>query len=827
MDGMVFLDACPIGFSSRDASISRYDIGSPTKSAACFPEGSTSTEYVPVLASSMAGGDVSVPHHITEGLLYRIICRFKEGHVFSADEYGVFEKRFNLRQSDLATKTPFDESDSASDPDAGEFLQHFPAARSIIFLPMWHFQKEKWFAAAIGWTCDSTQCFELGDATYLNAFANSIMAEVLRLEALAVSKAKSDFISSISHELRSPLHGILATTELLRESITSPEDRSLLEMVSSSGSTLLDTMDHLLEHAKINGLAVGRAGRSIKDRRRKRSDREATSALLLCNLAELVEGVVQDAVMGYSRHSVTQGSLSSIIPGAAMPASEQEPPPIVTINIQTGANWNMTLEVGAWKRIILNLVGNALKYTPSGSIEISLTMSERSGDNEVLLAVRDTGIGMSDDYQKYHLFSPFRQENPLSVGTGLGLSIVQQIVDMQGGKIGVKSQQGVGTLVTVAVPVPRTTFPSDVPTSTPMRDIKRLKGLRIGILRHSGRYAVDEESYEQQHTLLHHHKILGVSIASIAHDWFGVDTNIIASLDDHNFDILLLDQALDPLEHVALQTQPLSSKAIVVVRDSQAHKQHPQQIGTTLMLPVGPRRLAQVLLDALDLSQARAESSKQQVALPDVFASIPSDVNDRDILRDLPVPEVQARLSSPALLPTPPESTTPVDTSNGLPKPDVEQSPTQDMDASLSKLSTADQAHSQSSSPYVLIVDDNSVNVRILTTLVSRLNCPHLTASNGLEALQLYTAMYNSQKPFDMVLMDINMPVMDGYASTREIRAFEASQGVSKPSQIIALTGLGNSDSEREAARSGMDLFLTKPVKLDKLRALLGGEMHK
>jgi signal transduction histidine kinase len=85
---------------------------------------------------------------------------------------------------------------------------------------------------------------------YLSAFGNSIMAEVSRIEASALSLAKSDFISSISHELRSPLHGILAGTELLRDSMTQSSESAMLNNIDACGNMLLDTMNHLLDYAK-------------------------------------------------------------------------------------------------------------------------------------------------------------------------------------------------------------------------------------------------------------------------------------------------------------------------------------------------------------------------------------------------------------------------------------------------------------------------------------------------------------------------------------------------------------------------------------------------
>jgi hypothetical protein len=156
MDGMIFLDVSPIGFASRDASINRNDYLDPFNfDQDEFLNHQQSSESASILAScTLLPPDQ--PLQISEGLLYRAIGRYKAGYVFSADEYGVFEKRFTVPNYDEPNHETLSRTTSATshEADAAELFEHFPGARSIIFLPMWHFQKEKWFAAAIGWTSD-------------------------------------------------------------------------------------------------------------------------------------------------------------------------------------------------------------------------------------------------------------------------------------------------------------------------------------------------------------------------------------------------------------------------------------------------------------------------------------------------------------------------------------------------------------------------------------------------------------------------------------------------------------------------------------------------
>lgn len=123
----------------------------------------------------------------------------------------------------------------------------------------------------------------------------------------------------------------------------------------------------------------------------------------------------------------------------------------------------------------------------------------------------------------------------------------------------------------------------------------------------------------------------------------------------------------------------------------------------------------------------------------------------------------------------------------------------------------------QTRRPNVLLVDDNPINLKVLVMCVAKMGCTYTKAANGLEALNAYKA---SAIPYDMVFMDLSMPVMDGITATREIRAFEDRRKTTR-TRIAALTGLGSQDAEKEAYSSGVDLFLTKPVSIAEVRGLL------
>jgi CheY-like chemotaxis protein len=122
--------------------------------------------------------------------------------------------------------------------------------------------------------------------------------------------------------------------------------------------------------------------------------------------------------------------------------------------------------------------------------------------------------------------------------------------------------------------------------------------------------------------------------------------------------------------------------------------------------------------------------------------------------------------------------------------------------------------------PRILLVDDNDINLKIMVTYMQKLQCSFEVATNGLQAYDKYRDTAEKGHCFDFVLMDVSMPVMNGLCASRKIRAFEREQGHS-PTTIIALTGLASTKAEEEAFASGVDIFLTKPVQLKKLKDIL------
>jgi signal transduction histidine kinase len=277
---------------------------------------------------------------------------------------------------------------------------------------------------------------------------------------------KTDFISSISHELRSPLHGVLASVEFLQETALTEVQADMVSNINASGRVLLDTINHVLDFSKVNKKVKGR-GKVLKRRSNKEKrlsfrdydhlDNTADDTADVCILSE---EVMESVWAGRNMSKLLYGTPSSQqkSPPQSM-ATPPEDPVTVIMDITWQPSWTSEMDAGAWRRILMNLFGNSIKYTKSGFIKVSMIVEEEMNvrgkkvSSLLVLKVKDSGKGMSKEFLKHHLFKPFTQEDSLAVGAGLGLSIVRHIIQDLGGEINFTSEQGVGTEATVKLPM--------------------------------------------------------------------------------------------------------------------------------------------------------------------------------------------------------------------------------------------------------------------------------------------------------------------------------------------------------------------------------------
>ena len=340
--------------------------------------------------------------------------------------------------------------------DAKESLfDYLDGPLQIILAPMWAASHRNGPLCTVSWTRERMRSFENEDVALLSAFCNSAVANLARKDAVHTMQTKSKFMESISHELRSPIHGILASAELLESRYTDAESRSLLSNIQISGATLLDTLNQLLVFTEMGNkdsvnLEDGGVTTTV--------DGDMTNGISHINLGALVEEVVDALSLGHTVKSAHGRDLEMKRKGLPFDrALHNALAPIVTaVTIHPEAAETVRAPVGVLRRLLMILFSNALSYTSHGYIEVELCLVARPDEGigrAVQFIVRDSGRGISQKYQDSRMFLPFSQENANSSGVGLGLSIAHRFVRSFGGTIDVSSKEGIGTTMQVTIPL--------------------------------------------------------------------------------------------------------------------------------------------------------------------------------------------------------------------------------------------------------------------------------------------------------------------------------------------------------------------------------------
>lgn len=690
-----------------------------------------------------------------------------------------------------------------------------------------------------------------------------------------------------ANQNRSPLHGILGSVEFLHETAVSAYQEGLFTSIETCGKTLLDTIDHVLDYAKINKLRKGSASRKRANQRvGQRKDHVGSIVGLTTHfdLAALVEEVVDAVTAGHvfrRSHQVTapeQDAYGVALAGMGTAApAKQQGEPIVILDIEPRENWFVRTQPGALRRIVMNLLGNALKYTDAGFVSVTLQV-ESVTDDEIKVRFRfvDSGRGMSLEFQRTRLFAPFSQEDPFSTGTGLGLSIVRQIVEAHDGTIAITSTQHVGTEVDVVMTLPVVGKVPGKPTLDPQPESTKGTTICLVDLARPSLSTAEVKGLQD----------LRDTLRETCQGWFGM--NVVEEPGEAQPDFLLLPMiptsAQELLDYYHYRPgSKISAPLIALCSNTGEASQFRNKIADRLLehgiesipltQPLGPRKLASVI----EKFKQEHNRHKQRIVLGRKESDPEAIRRERDILRrihDAQIAEQEKSEKQVSSRPTSPEQTRPpprrpgpsaliqmeaIDENQEASSEPLE-SPTQNMilarvaaeNSSLRSKSAPPSGQSfmlaqsedstdrgrsvtPSTNPYVLLVDDNAINLQLLVMFMKKRNLPYATASNGLLALETYQEAFSPSQadtpasrhsakpppPFTHVLMDISMPIMDGLTSTRKIRAFEAEKGIAPPSTIIALTGLASAEAQEDAINAGINEFLVKPVKFGELKGLL------
>ena len=508
----------------------------------------------------------------------------------------------------------------------------------------------------------------------------AMFAELERAEgdARQADQAKGAFLATMSHEIRTPMNGVLGMTDLLLEMPLGEQQRRFAEVIKSSGESLLSILNDILDYSKIEAGGM---------------DIESTAF----DLRTLVEQAVE-----------------------LIAARGQEKRLVFIVDIDPALPPQVVGDPTRLRQALMNLLGNAVKFTSRGEVEVGVHIHERQGDQVKLsIAVRDTGVGIAPDALA-RLFKPFSQADASIArqygGTGLGLAISARIVGLMGGRISVESTLGFGS-----------TFRLHLELGCPAHVAQpaALAGRRIVV--------VDPHARRRDSLLRY--------LTSVGAEALGCGAESAAGV------TLANAQASRPFD------------AALVVRDTAG--------------------------DGLRLASAIAgtHASTRVVVLVEWGAFVDAHALERERLAgQVPLPG-----SSSALL----------EMIAGAPRAVVD----------------THAAAAPSDAPLVLVVDDNVINRRVAHLQLARLGYRVIEAENGRDALARAAASSPS-----VILMDIEMPVMDGYEATRRLRDAEGDAG---RVPVIALTAHAIAGYRERVMRAGMDDYLTKPLRREELDATL------
>ena len=528
-------------------------------------------------------------------------------------------------------------------------------------------------------------------------------------QAQAATHAKSTFLATISHELRTPMNGVIGMASLLLDTPLGEEQRSFAQTIQQCGEAQLCLINDVLECSKIE------AGK-----------------LELETLNFHLRTTVEDVLSQFAERAQRKGLEITGLVHAAVPNALRGDP-------------------ARLRQILTNFVGNAIKFTEAGEVTLQAFLeSDTTSGVMIRFEITDSGIGISEDVQA-RLFRPFTQaDNSMTRkygGTGLGLAISKQLVELMGGQVGLRSKPGQGTTFWCTARFQKQDVcpPAIVPSA-------ELKGRRILI--------VDDN--ESNRTILHH----------LVSGW-GMRDEQARNADEA---MRLLTHSANsgaPFEVAILDMLMPGKDGLQLAQDIKAHPQGASirlVVLTSLFQAGHAERARRAGFDAYLTKPVRHD--QLQGCLRMLFGLQPGAIGS------LPY----AGQANPALITR----------------------------HTLAELQTR---------PRILVAEDNLVNQKLAVRMLERLGYQSDVVSNGDEALAA-----SEKETYAAIVMDCQMPVMDGYEATRRIREREQRAG-SSPGRahipIIALTANAMQGDRERCKAAGMDDYLSKPVKKDDLGMML------